>query len=325
MSYEYDQYLQQHKNNVKRGFEWLQRNLPNVLVGQPDVSWQIIFDHDSSKNNDDEYTAYDAYFYGNNRSYEVVEEFKRAWLRHIHRNPHHWQYWVLNNDDPNEGEIILDMPYNYIIEMICDWWSFSWQKGDLGEIFNWYDEHSDYIKLSPKTRRTVEDILEQMRNRLGLNTLAHHGIKGQKWGIKNGPPYPLDQSNKKTLTKTDDMDIINSSKHPSLNGKTKYIPKTKFTEYALDFDKNYDKAIAFKEALGYVKSNHEDLIKNINEHFDADKLEMRGDNGHGMRYQQVMKLKGPNNKEANVLTAWIEQGSNLNLTSSYVTKKEESQ
>lgn len=22
--------------------------------------------------------------------------------------------------------------------------------------------------------------------------LAHHGIKGQKWGVRNGPPYPLD-------------------------------------------------------------------------------------------------------------------------------------
>lgn len=22
--------------------------------------------------------------------------------------------------------------------------------------------------------------------------LAHHGIKGQEWGVKNGPPYPLD-------------------------------------------------------------------------------------------------------------------------------------
>ena len=22
--------------------------------------------------------------------------------------------------------------------------------------------------------------------------LMHHGIKGQKWGVKNGPPYPLD-------------------------------------------------------------------------------------------------------------------------------------
>lgn len=320
MSYEYDQYLQQHRNNVKRGFEWLLTNLPTLLIGQPDASWQIIFDHDSSKNNDDEYTAYDDYFYGNNRSYAVTEEFKRAWLRHIHRNPHHWQYWVLNNDDPNEGEIILDMPYNYIIEMICDWWSFSWQKGNLGEIFNWYDEHSDYIKLSPKTRKTVEDILEQMRNRLGLNALAHHGIKGQKWGVKNGPPYPLDSSNKNILTSGNISDIIKSTNR-SLNGKIKQIPDEKFTDYALDFDKSYDKANTFKEALGYTKNNYKSLIKNINDHFDADKLEERGDNGYGMRYQQIMKLKGPNNKEANVLTAWIEDDSSLKLTSVYVTKK----
>jgi hypothetical protein len=24
--------------------------------------------------------------------------------------------------------------------------------------------------------------------------IAHHGIKGQKWGVKNGPPYPLDDA-----------------------------------------------------------------------------------------------------------------------------------
>ena len=24
------------------------------------------------------------------------------------------------------------------------------------------------------------------------NELCHHGIKGQKWGKRNGPPYPLD-------------------------------------------------------------------------------------------------------------------------------------
>ena len=23
--------------------------------------------------------------------------------------------------------------------------------------------------------------------------LSHHGIKGQKWGIKNGPPYPIEK------------------------------------------------------------------------------------------------------------------------------------
>lgn len=30
-----------------------------------------------------------------------------------------------------------------------------------------------------------------MRNDYESNYLMHHGIKGQKWGVKNGPPYPL--------------------------------------------------------------------------------------------------------------------------------------
>ena len=31
-----------------------------------------------------------------------------------------------------------------------------------------------------------------MRNDFESNYLMHHGILGQKWGHKNGPPYPLD-------------------------------------------------------------------------------------------------------------------------------------
>ena len=26
------------------------------------------------------------------------------------------------------------------------------------------------------------------------DTFEHHGIKGQKWGVQNGPPYPLDEN-----------------------------------------------------------------------------------------------------------------------------------
>lgn len=33
-----------------------------------------------------------------------------------------------------------------------------------------------------------------MRNDFESNYLAHHGILGQKWGVKNGPPYPLGAS-----------------------------------------------------------------------------------------------------------------------------------
>lgn len=166
MSIQYDQYLTQHKANVKKGFEWIRDNLPELVIGDYDYEWQIGMAHDESKTQPDEYEAYDAYFYGGNRSFAVTQAFNKAWLLHIHRNPHHWQHWILINDEPNEGEILIEMPYNYILEMICDWWAFSWAKGDLTEIFKWYGEHKDYIKLNKKSHATVEHILEQIKSKL---------------------------------------------------------------------------------------------------------------------------------------------------------------
>lgn len=96
----------------------------------------------------------------------VIEAFNRAWLMHIHRNPHHWQHWVLINDEPKEGTILIEMPYPYIIEMVCDWWAFSWIKGDLSEMFAWYKDHEAYIKLHNNTRSIVEEILEMIRTKL---------------------------------------------------------------------------------------------------------------------------------------------------------------
>lgn len=166
MSIQYDNYLTQHKNNVFRGYQWIKDNLPELLKSGYDYDWQLEYSHDASKSEPEEYDAYDRYFYGGNRSYAVVQDFRKAWLHHIHHNPHHWQHWILINDDPNEGEILMDMPYNCIIEMISDWWAFSWAKGNLYEIFNWYGEHKDYMKLSDATRKTVEDILDKIKAKL---------------------------------------------------------------------------------------------------------------------------------------------------------------
>lgn len=167
MSEKYDEYIESHRANVAKAYKWLNAKLPNIFP--PDekgnIEHQCIFAHDESKYDQDEYEAYDNYFYGN-RSYDVVDKFNYAWLAHIHKNPHHWQHWILINDDPEEGEKILDMPDCYIIEMICDWWSFSWKSGDLIEIFDWYEKHSKYMKLSQYTRQKVEDILAQMREKL---------------------------------------------------------------------------------------------------------------------------------------------------------------
>lgn len=168
MSKEYDLYLKEHRGNVAKGYYWIRENLPDLIAVfiEKDLEQQICEFHDASKIRKDEYIAYDRYFYGSSKSYGVKQDFNSAWLLHIHRNPHHWQHWVLINDDPKEGEIILDMPYHYIIEMVCDWWAFSWSKGNLREIFKWYDEHKDYMKLGKMTRKTVEDILEKIYEKL---------------------------------------------------------------------------------------------------------------------------------------------------------------
>ncbi len=112
MSDQYDRYLDQHRRNVRRGWEWLVDNLPDLFskVDLQAMKTQIL-NHDASKDSPEEYVAYDRYFYGGNKSFRVVQDFRKAWLHHIHENPHHWQHWVLNNDEPEEGEVILEMDY----------------------------------------------------------------------------------------------------------------------------------------------------------------------------------------------------------------------
>ena len=168
MSDIYNEYIIEHQRNVFKAFEWLEKNLPEIFPSEEfkaDCRFLCELDHDSSKYSPEEYEAYDNYFYGN-KSYEVVQEFNKAWLHHIHNNPHHWQHWILINDDPKEDMKILDMPDIYIIEMICDWWSFSWKKGKLDEIFSWYDERKEYIKLSEETHKKVIDILYKIHKKL---------------------------------------------------------------------------------------------------------------------------------------------------------------
>lgn len=162
MSVQYDNYLREHKNNVAKAYGWLEENLPSVIG--PTTGFGPCISHDHSKNDVEEYDAYDAYFYGGNRSYEVVNNFRRAWLHHIHANPHHWQYWVLINDD--EGTMALEMDYPEVIEMICDWWSFSHKTGNLYEIFDWYEKHKPTMILHDNTKRLVESILNLIKDKL---------------------------------------------------------------------------------------------------------------------------------------------------------------
>lgn len=164
MSMEYDFYLLEHRTNVNKAYMWIKHNIPKFIpVTMYD---EVLSNHDYSKNDFDEYYAYDEYFYGKEKTEKVIDDFNKAWLLHIHRSPHHWQYWVLINDDSDEGIKAVEMPHEHVIEMICDWWSFSWASGNLKEIFDWYNKHKDYMMLHENTREYVEDILMAIREKL---------------------------------------------------------------------------------------------------------------------------------------------------------------
>ena len=98
------------------------------------------------------------------------------------------------------------------------------------------------------------------------------------------------------------------------------IPREKFTGYALNPDKDPDKARAFKKALGFTMDNADDLIEQINEKLQKYEAVEKGDRGWGMTYEVIMDITGPNKKTAKVLTAWIDDKSNgeMRLTTVHV-------
>lgn len=104
---------------------------------------------------------------------------------------------------------------------------------------------------------------------------------------------------------------------------TAKMDERKLTQYALVPGKSKGKSEAFRSALGYTVENAADLQEKVLQHFSVDKLRDKGYNGYGETFELVMRLKGPNGKEANVLTAWIhEEDGTYRLTSIYVTDKE---
>jgi hypothetical protein len=156
---EYNNYLVNHISAVQEAWQILKSRLieDDKYTEYIHDCDDIISSHDDSKYTDDEYEAYCNYFYPSENNGKNSDEFNRAWLHHQHVNPHHWQHWVLINDDDGKPRA-LDMDIKYIFEMICDWASF--QIMDSNKLVaDWYKNNKSKIILSDKTRDIVEDLL----------------------------------------------------------------------------------------------------------------------------------------------------------------------
>lgn len=120
--------------------------------------WLRLLVHDASKLLPSEWLPYVESFYDgykwDERPQAMTDRFDRAWLLHQHRNDHHWQHWILREDDGEEK--LLEISDDAALEMVCDWAGAGramWGKWDLG---TWYAENRDTIKLHANTRRVVD-------------------------------------------------------------------------------------------------------------------------------------------------------------------------
>jgi hypothetical protein len=159
----YRNYLTEHISNVQRAYK---ENFQGHFSQYPElgpVLKSLIANHDASKYQNDEFEPYRAYFYPTEweDSSNAEYNFDNAWRLHQHRNPHHWQHWVLIEDS---GTVTaLDMPIKYVIEIICDWHSFSYKYPE-STARQWYTDNKDNMILSEATADWIDHYLDMMEN-----------------------------------------------------------------------------------------------------------------------------------------------------------------
>lgn len=137
------------------------------------------FMHDMSKLLPSEFLAYTEKFYGGRISTEyfdivakygcpemapwgvtIEDKFTIAWLKHQHRNKHHWEYWVFNPDKNDGGSrYSVGMPKKYLKEMLADWRGAGKAITGKDDTKEWYLKNKTNIVLRNEDRQWIEQQL----------------------------------------------------------------------------------------------------------------------------------------------------------------------
>lgn len=123
--------------------------------------------HDLSKFLPSEWFPYVNYFNGEWQGKDSVPDwykcpepvkaaFDLAWLKHQHRNPHHWQYWRLREDDG--GTKVLPMPAVFVKEMLADWRGAGKAQGHAS-LGPWYEKNHQKIEMHAETRDLLHSLM----------------------------------------------------------------------------------------------------------------------------------------------------------------------
>lgn len=154
----YDEYINVHVANVMKVWKGQLRPILEAEGINVQLIDEVISNHDQSKWSEEEYEAYLYYFYLKPRDPDWNMAFDVAWNHHQKSNPHHWQYWLLIKDEG--GTEALEMPIEYLAELICDWQAMGYTYGNLAS--EYYEKNKHKMVFAPNTKAKLETYLPML-------------------------------------------------------------------------------------------------------------------------------------------------------------------
>lgn len=138
------------------------------------VPWRGLV-HDLSKYTPEEFLEGAKYFAG---TYSPIMNCKRdmgyskAWLHHIGRNKHHYEYWY-DYGSPIEAPII---PYKYFVEMVCDslaaGLTYQGKKWTKDYQLGYWLKVRDRARIHPKMEKLLTKVYTDV-SKYGIDEVIH--------------------------------------------------------------------------------------------------------------------------------------------------------
>lgn len=121
--------------------------------------WRLAI-HDWSKFSPAEYGAYARRFCtgraGQLDNAADPTKFHLAWTHHWHKNPHHWEHWLIIIDNELHP---TRMPHKLVREMVADWMGAGRAYTGSWNVAEWYEKNKDRMLLHDQVRLQVENLI----------------------------------------------------------------------------------------------------------------------------------------------------------------------
>lgn len=124
--------------------------------------------HDLSKFSPTEFFESVKYYQGDRSPIDACKEdkgYSMAWLHHKGRNKHHYEYWQDNFDKGGEA---LQMPFEYALEMFCDYLGAG--QAYMGKDFNysaeyewWVNKKKNNLAMHPIIFLFIDKTMKEMK------------------------------------------------------------------------------------------------------------------------------------------------------------------